>query len=85
MNTDTGRLYEPDEFARRQRNMDSAAAYTAVMKQMEDAEAKRKEKAEQRAFERAVKAGKIVEISPEVAELVRLGQQAKEARDGRDA
>lgn len=77
MNTDTGRIYEPEEFERRQRNMDSASAYAAVMKQMEDAEAKRKEKAEQREFEKARREGKIVEVSAEVADLVKRGQEAK--------
>ena len=85
MNTDTGRIYTPEEYERRNRNADSAEAYSAVIKQMDDAEAKRKEKAEQREFERARAAGKIVEVSEQVAKQQLAGQRVEARRLKRKA
>lgn len=69
MNTDTGRIYPPEELRER---------FVAMEKQeaLDDHQAE---------FERAYHANKIVPVSEDVAHTVRTGQRVKERRAKRKA
>lgn len=73
MNTDTGRIYEPDEYRRRLDACMSADAMRALEDEYRTAQGE---------FVEALAAGKIVEVTETVAQKVRLGERelARRAR-----
>jgi hypothetical protein len=73
MNTDTGRIYEPDEYSQRLEAMASPDLLRNLTGELAD----------QREFTEALTAGKIVEVSETVAQKVRLGERELERRDRR--
>lgn len=72
MNTDTGRIYAPDEFER----LSSASRKAGNREQL---------KREEREFADAMDAGKIVPVSDTVARHVQTGQRVDERRRRRKA
>lgn len=69
MNTDTARIYEPDEFAQRKAAMDTREQLDA----------------HQAEFEQAMRAGKIVPVSDHVASIVKQGKASAERKARRKA
>jgi hypothetical protein len=75
MNTDTGRIYEADELARREQYRNNPE----LLAQLEGAAQKLREQAEQREYEAAHAEGKIVPVSAHVARLMQKAQAAEKA------
>lgn len=75
MNTDTGRIYEPEEMERRQRFRENPE----LLDQLASAAEKLRELEEQREFEKASAEGKIVPVSDHVAKLMQKAQAAEKA------
>lgn len=76
MDTDTGRIYEADELARREQFRSNPE----LIKHLEGAAEKLKEKIEQREYEAAQNEGKIVPVSAHVARLMQKAQAAEKAK-----
>lgn len=82
MNTETGRIYEPEEYRQRLAGGVGGDVFAALA-EAERADAERKELREQLEFERALAAGRLVEVSAPVAQQVKLGQRELERRKSR--
>lgn len=67
MNTDTGRIYQPDEMAER-------LSARAMRRGLDTHQAE---------FEQELDAGRIVPVSDAVAHTMKLGQRERERRDRR--